>query len=89
MEGEKPIISGGIQINNWEQSEAGLWMATVPKVKGKFLIFRELFVNGERAQRARHPDQGYLRVAKVGEDNRTNFFFRKGRLSIAGEFPGG
>jgi len=78
MEGEEPIISGGIQIKSWEQVEPGLWMAKVPEVKGNSLIFRELFINGKRAKRARHPDQGYLRVAKVGEDNRTNFFYRTG-----------
>ncbi len=78
IEGEKPIISGGVQFNNWEESEPGLWVAKVPPVKGKSLIFRELFVDGDRARRARHPDQGYLLVAKVGEDKRTNFFFKQG-----------
>jgi hypothetical protein len=78
MEGERPIISGGVQITNWGQGEKGLWMAEVPQVSGKPWIFRELFIDGERALRARHPNQGYLRVAKVGEDNRTNFFFNPG-----------
>ncbi|MCK5463944.1 MAG: hypothetical protein KAI95_13045, partial [Bacteroidales bacterium] len=82
MEGEKPIISGGVQINNWEQSEPGLWSAKVPTIKGDPLIFRELFIDGDRAQRARHPDQGYLRIAKVGEDNRTNFFYREGDFPL-------
>jgi hypothetical protein len=82
MEGEKPIISGGVQIDNWEQSEHGLWHAKVPEINGKSLIFRELFIDGDRAQRARHPDQGYLRVAKVGEDNRTNFFYREGDFPL-------
>jgi hypothetical protein len=82
MPGEKPVFSGGVQINNWEQSERGLWVAKVPAIKDKPWIFRELFIDGDRAQRARHPDQGYLRVAKVGEDNRTNFFYREGDFPL-------
>jgi len=82
MEGEKPIISGGMQINSWEQNEQGFWTAKVPPVNERPWIFRELFIDGKRARRARHPDQGYLRVAKVGEDNRTNFFFNQGDFPL-------
>jgi len=78
MEGEEPIISGGVQIKNWEYCEGGIWMAELPRLENKSLIFRELFIDGKRALRARHPDKGYLRVAKVGEDKRTNFFYRQG-----------
>ncbi len=78
VEGEKPIISGGKQITDWEQYENGIWIASVPSVNDRPWNFRELFIDGERALRARHPNQGYLRVAKEGEDNRTNFFFNPG-----------
>ncbi|KPL11778.1 MAG: hypothetical protein AMS26_19535 [Bacteroides sp. SM23_62] len=82
MEGEKPIISGGVQINDWKQNETGLWVAKVTPVNERSWIFRELFIDGKRARRARHPDQGYLRVAKAGEDNRTNFFFNPGDFPL-------
>ena len=82
MEGEKPIISGGVQINSWEQREGGKWVAEVPPLSAKPWIFRELFIDGKRARRARHPDQEYLRVAKVGKDNRTNFFFNQGDFPL-------
>jgi len=82
MPGEKPIISGGVQVENWEQGERGVWVAKVPQAEGIPWIFRELFIEGKRAQRARHPDQGYLRVAKVGNDNRTNFFFNRGDFPL-------
>ena len=82
MEGEKPIISGGVQIKDWEQNEKGFWTAKVPLVNNRSWIFRELFIDGKRAWRARHPDQGYLRVAKVGEDKRTNFFFNPGDFPL-------
>ena len=82
MEGEKPVVSGGKQITEWEQNEDGLWTANVPSVNGEPWFFRELFIDGERARRARHPNQGYLRVAKAGEDNRTNFFFHPGDFPL-------
>jgi hypothetical protein len=84
MKGEKPIISGGVQIKNWEQNKTGIWVAKVPPVNDRSWIFRELFIDGKRAWRARHPDQGYLRVAKVGEDKRTNFFFHPGDFPLPG-----
>lgn len=82
QEGRKPIISGGVQITDWEQSEPGLWHAKVPAIRGKSVVSRELFVDGQRARRARHPDRGYLRVARVGEDNRTNFFYTEGDFPL-------
>ena len=87
MPGKKPIISGGMQIRNWEQNEKGIWVAKVPSIEGKPWIFRELFINDKRAQRARHPNSGYLRVAKAGADNRTNFFFNPGDFPLP-EDPG-
>ncbi len=82
MPGQKPVISGGVQINNWEKNEQDFWVANVPAIKGKPWIFRELFIDGKRARRARHPNKGYLHVAKVGADNRTNFFFSQGDFPL-------
>ncbi len=48
-ENEEPIISGGIRISGWESvPETNLWKTTLPDVN----IFRQLYVNGKRAQRA-------------------------------------
>jgi hypothetical protein len=62
---EKPVLSGGRKIEGWkEQAMDGkkLWVAEIPEVrKGKF-FFRELWVNGRRAIRARHPNHGYFTV---------------------------
>jgi hypothetical protein len=84
MEGERPILSGGVPITAWEQGEQGLWVARVPPSGGRPWIFRELFIDGNRASRARHPDQGYLRAASVGADRRTNFFFQPGDFPMPG-----
>jgi hypothetical protein len=54
--GEHPIISGGEEIKGWKQGEGKLWTAPV---KGGF---RELFVGGRRAQRARTPTNGFYRI---------------------------
>jgi hypothetical protein len=73
LPGENPVISGGIPLNSWIPEEDGTWSAPLPaSYQGSF---RSLYVNGRRAIRARHPNEGYLRVAKAGEDDRTNFQF--------------
>ncbi len=48
--GAKPVISGGIRISGWAQSNTGLWTVQV-----SLPDMRHLFVNGVRAQRARGP----------------------------------
>jgi hypothetical protein len=78
----KPVISGGIQITGWKKNDDGLWEAQLPKELTETSDFRELFVNGKRATRARFPNEGYLHVKKVGADRRTNFFFEKGDFPI-------
>jgi hypothetical protein len=67
---EKPVISGGRAIKGWKQAEIDgkkLWVTEIPEVKDGIRFFRELWVNGERRIRARHPNKGYLKVAGVIE----------------------
>ena len=78
--GEKPIISGGRVITGWKAGPGGVWTTTIPDVKAGKWTFRELFINGRRARRARHPNSGYLRVEAAGKDRRTNFRFKAGDL---------
>lgn len=80
VEGEKPVISGGVKITGWKKKDKGLWVAQVPDIIKPG--FRELFVDGKRATRARHPNSGYLHVASVGTDRRTNFNFNTGDFPI-------
>ena len=73
LPGENPVISGGIPVGPWIREEDGCWSAPLPaSYQGSF---RSLYINGRRATRARHPNEGYLRVLKAGEDKRTNFQF--------------
>lgn len=57
--GERPVLSGGLPIGGWTRRENGLWAASVPGGTE----FHQLFVNGQRRTRARHPNEGYLRTA--------------------------
>ena len=54
--GEQPIISGGRRIEGWRTSDGPLLTAPAPG------NFRQLFVAGRRAQRARTPNNGFYRI---------------------------
>ena len=65
---ETPVVSGGRPIEGWEAVTVGgqtLWAANVPAARDGNWFFRELWVNGQRAVRARHPNKGYLSVAEL------------------------
>jgi hypothetical protein len=65
---EQPRISGGQRITAWTETvQAGrtLWAADVPSRSGKPLNFHQLWVNNQRAVRARYPDSGYLKVREL------------------------
>jgi len=60
--GERVVISGGRAIGGWRKSEGSLWTTQVDDVRDGKLYFRQLFVQGQRAQRARTPNLGYHRI---------------------------
>ncbi len=80
--GTKPVISGGLEVRKWKRASDGQWKAILPDQARGNLNPRELFINGRRAVRARHPNQGYIRIAIVGEDRRTNFYFNEGDFPL-------
>lgn len=59
---EEVIISGGKKITGWKPYKKGIWMAKLPEVTKGEWSFRQLYVNGSLKQRARTPNQGFLRV---------------------------
>lgn len=68
---EKPVISGGADITNWESAGNGIFKAKVPGLRT-----RQLYVGGKRAVRAREPNQEnetdmgpYLRFLKWDIEN--------------------
>lgn len=84
LAGERVEFSGGIEIIGWKKRKVGYWVAPLNSLKAGNVDFRELFINGERAIRARYPNNGYLRVAEVGTDKRTNFRFTKNDFPLPG-----
>lgn len=79
-EGARPVISGGRKIREWTNLGANRWRAKLPDVAAGKWHFRELYIGGKRATRARHPDSGTLRIAAAGEDRRTAFRSNPGDL---------
>lgn len=55
--GERPVISGGRRIAGWTRARGNVWQAPIGGAG-----FRQLFINGRRAQRARTPNQGFYRA---------------------------
>jgi hypothetical protein len=63
--GERVSISGGRAITGWIAQGDGVYRAS-----SGGLGFRQLYVNGERAVRAREPDEGYYQLVSWDVDNR-------------------
>jgi hypothetical protein len=87
--GETPVLSGGRRITDWKDVTVNgkkLWAAEIPEVREGKWYFRELWVNGERRNRARHPDKGYFKIAAVPDkakswgDGQRRFQFHEGDL---------
>ncbi len=78
---ENPSISGGRKITGWRRGEGELWIAEIPGVsKGKW-YFHQLFVNGQRRQRSRIPNEGFFHVdGDVSLEEQAQFSFRKGDI---------
>ena len=65
---EKPVISGGERVSGWKITTVNgktAWVADLPEVAEGKWCFRQLFVNGRRANRPRLPGKGLYRMKKV------------------------
>jgi hypothetical protein len=79
--GEHPVLSGGVEINGWKKltkknsglpeiARGKIWVADAPKIGGRTLEFRQLWVNDTKAIRAREPNGENL--ARLLAWNKTN-----------------
>lgn len=81
--GAHPIISGGVQLNGWKPLQENIpglpatakdkiWVADAPWISGQLLRFRQLYVNGKKATRARitNKDDDMPRILSVDKPNR-------------------
>ncbi len=75
--GETVVISGGRPVTGWKAAGGSKWTADLAEVKAGEWFFRQLVVNGQRAVRARWPDEdGVLHIATVGNEVRAFTFDR-------------
>jgi hypothetical protein len=55
FENEKPIISGGKRLKNWQKLNQTLWVTKLPDVKTGQWYFRQLRIENRWATRTRYP----------------------------------
>lgn len=77
--GEKPVLSGGRAIVEWREEGAGQFAAQLPPGTD----FRQLWVNGARAVRARSPNEGAY-FTTLGERTDVGFELPRGQIPEAG-----
>lgn len=53
VQSPQAILSGGVSVSGWKKSKGKLWVADAPMFNGTPLTFRQLWVNGQKAVRAR------------------------------------
>lgn len=83
---ERPVLSGGRRITGWRPSATrpGLWEAPVPEAASGAWRFRQLFVNSERRQRARTPNEGWFRIQGASpQDKPAKLRFKPGDIQPA------
>lgn len=89
--GEKMILSGGRTITGWKKAAEGgqenrpeLWTTEVPGVKEGKWYFHQLFVDGQRRQRARFPNTGFYHAdGQFMPGNPARFKFHPGDIHAA------
>ncbi len=70
-DGELPVLSGGVEVTGWQrlgenynefpkEARAKLWVADIPKIGGHRLLFRQMWVNNRKADRASNLSDGDL-----------------------------
>jgi hypothetical protein len=65
--GAHPIFSGGRVLTGWQAPEKGIWKLQIPDVAAGRWYFEQLFVNGNRATRARTPNKFFFYIQDLHE----------------------
>ena len=66
--GARPVFSGGRRIVGFQPGANGIWTANVPEVAAGRWYFEQLWVNGQRATRARAPNRFFNYMLAVREE---------------------
>jgi parallel beta-helix repeat protein len=75
---ERPVLSGGVPITGWRKvnDAPARWEAKTPDWN-----FRSLFINGQRKQRARTPNEGFYRIQGASpQDKPVKLKFKSGDI---------
>jgi hypothetical protein len=79
--GAKPVFSGGTAVGGWQKSstkvpglpdeaQGKVWVTDAPRIGGRLLEFRQLWVNNQKAVRASDYNEGKLqRILSVDKQN--------------------
>lgn len=67
---DKVVLSGGVRMDKWKK-QGKLWVADVPMFNGRPLDFRQLWIDGKKAVRARDVEdfEKMNRICSVDEKN--------------------
>ncbi|HEY4287576.1 MAG TPA: right-handed parallel beta-helix repeat-containing protein [Puia sp.] len=67
--GEEPVLSGGVDVKGWRKVKGKeYWEADLPVVGGRWLSFRQLWVDGKKVVKARDEDMN--RILDVDRKNK-------------------
>lgn len=66
-EKDMPVFSGAITLTSWEKTPQGWWKTHIDEVTRYGVKIEQLYVNGNRAIRARTPDKGWFFVEGAEE----------------------
>jgi parallel beta-helix repeat protein len=85
---EVPVLSGGQAITGWQAGETAGgqadWTTQIPAVEAGNWYFHQLFVNGQRRQRARTPNTGFYNViGSVTTTGPSTFQYTPGNINPA------
>ncbi len=91
--GASPVISGGVTVTGWTKASkiAGLpaeaqgkvWVADAPRVAGRRLEFRQMWVNGQKATRATNLSDGVLPRILSADKQNESFWIPKPKTSFS------
>lgn len=85
VEGDMPVLQGGVALSGWEPWRDGIWRTAVPGGRR----FDTLYADGRRVAKARWPASGYAETRSVDGKERDGIGWRDGDLPDAAKLGTG
>lgn len=71
-EGTKTVLNGARSLDGWRKADVDsggdVWVVDLPVIEGRKVYFEQLWINGRRAARARHPNSGFFKPKEVRQE---------------------